>query len=228
MTRRPRVSVIVPVYNDSDALARLLAMLANAQLEIIVVDAGDATRSHLEALAQAAGARLIGSARGRGEQLATGIAHASGDYLWMLHADTVVSDACIRRIRGLSGIVWGRFDVSFEQAGLLRVVARLMNWRSARWGICTGDQGICVHRVLLERIGGFPRIPLMEDIELTRRLRRLQSPERWRETLVSSARKWRREGVVKTIVRMWLFRLAFWAGVSPDYLYQQYYGTRPS
>lgn len=225
-----RISVVVPVLNDAAALAALLGDLAGSGLEIVVADGGSQDGS--SALAARQGARLVSCKPGRGRQLDEGAKAAGGDWLWFLHADSRVSTAALAEIAGLPGQPpgWGRFDVQLDGSGrlakmLLRAVATLMNRRSALTGICTGDQGIFVHRALLDAVAGMPRQPLMEDIELSRRLRRLARPRRLRGPLRPSARRWLSRGPVRTILSMWALRLRYWLGASPERLAREYYGT---
>lgn len=121
---------------------------------------------------------------------------------------------------------WGRFDVRLSPASpLLNLVAWMMNQRSRLTGICTGDQAIFVRRDLFEQLGGYSDIPLMEDIDLSRRLRKIASPACLRPALTTSSRKWHKHGVCRTIALMWWIRLQYWAGVSPERLVRQYYGA---
>ena len=129
---------------------------------------------------------------------------------------------------------WGRFDVRLAPSSpLLNLVAWMMNQRSRLTGICTGDQAIFVRRELFEQLGGYADIPLMEDIELSRRLRKISRPACLRPALSTSSRKWQKHGVWRTIILMWWIRLQYWAGVKPERLVRQYYttpgrdGTRP-
>ena len=107
----------------------------------------------------------------------------------------------------------------------LEIVARSMNLRSCLTGICTGDQGIFAHRQLLEGIGGMPRQSLMEDIELSRRLRARQRPDCRAERVGTSPRRWRERGTVRTVVSMWRFRLRYWLGADAEHLAREYYGS---
>ena len=123
---------------------------------------------------------------------------------------------------------WGRFDVRLSPSSpMLNLVARMMNQRSRLTGICTGDQAIFVRRDLFDRLGGYADIPLMEDIDLSRRLRKISRPACLRPALTTSSRKWQKHGVLRTICLMWWVRLQYWAGVPPERLVQQYYGAAP-
>jgi len=154
-----------------------------------------------------------------------GAARADGELLLFLHADTRLPDhadaAVLRAVAG--GADWGRFDVSIEgRSALLRVVALLMNLRSRLTGIATGDQAIFVRRDLFQRLGGFADQPLMEDIELSRRLRAVSRPACLRARVRTSGRRWDSRGVWHTIVLMWRLRWRYWRGVPPEVLAREY------
>jgi rSAM/selenodomain-associated transferase 2 len=153
---------------------------------------------------------------------------ARGDILLFLHADTVLPEGAGKAILAAladAGTVGGRFDVRLDsRRPLLALVGWLMNRRSRLTGICTGDQGIFVRRTVFEALGGYPDIPLMEDVELTRRLKRHGRLVALPLRVVTSARKWEREGVLRTIVLMWALRLLYALGVSPARLHRCYYG----
>jgi rSAM/selenodomain-associated transferase 2 len=221
------VSVVIPVLDDAHALTRLLddlRLLGSDLLEVIVVDGGSQDESALRA--ESAGATLVRcSPPSRGAQLQAGARASRGDWIWFLHADSRVRLPALTFIRSQRAPGWGRFDVHFEpRVAGLGMVAALMNWRSRATGICTGDQGIFVHRQLLERVGGVPEQPLMEDVELSARLCRVARPVCSRVRLTSASRRWARDGVVRTIVRMWQLRLRYWLGAGPEVLARDYYG----
>jgi len=220
----PRVSVVVPVLNDARALESLLPRMAGSpRLEIIVADGGSVDRS--AAVTRAHGCRLVSSRPGRGYQLAEGCAGARAPWIWMLHADSVPSPEAFNHLLGLSPEHpgWGRFSVSLAPGAPLEIVACSMNLRSRLTGICTGDQGIFVHRELLDAVGGVPRQSLMEDIELSRRLKARQRPSCRGERIASSPRRWRAQGTLRTVLSMWLFRLRYWLGTDAERLAREYY-----
>lgn len=227
-------AVIMPVLNEAAALRTLLAALRTGGFaEIVVVDGGSADGS--PGLVEAAMARpgtpirLICAERGRARQMNAGAAESRASILLFLHADTHLPQDAARAIHSViqRGAVWGRFDVQLDSPRLLlRVVAWFMNRRSALTGICTGDQAIFVRREAFVRLGGYAPIPLMEDIELSRRLRRLGPPARLRTPVVSSARRWEQGGVLRTILQMWRLRLLYWLGVPAERLVQQYKAVR--
>ena len=221
------VSAVVPVLNDAAPLAALLEGLAGCHgLEVIVVDGG--SRDDAAGVCRRFGVRCVASRRGRAAQMRAGIAHARGEVIWLLHADAQATaahvDALLGVAAGRAGNVWGRFDVRLcGSAPALGVVGSLMNERSWLTGICTGDQGIFVGRALLAAVGGVPDQPLMEDIELSKRLRRLARPRRLRVPLGVSARRWERNGIARTVVLMWALRLRYFFGAPPEPLAQRYY-----
>lgn len=235
-----RLSVVVPVWQDDEALAALLAALQRQltphplllqQVEVIVVQADDAPRStpaelsspHISLESGLSVTRLL-APRGRGQQLDAGVRRARGEWLWLLHVDSEVPLAAFEYLCSPLPPGWGRFEVQLgQETTAAKLIAASMNLRSRLSGICTGDQGMFVHRRLLDRVGGVPRQPLMEDIELSRRLGRLCRPLCPPIVLVTSARRWVRDGVVRTILMMWIFRLRYWAGASPDVLARDYY-----
>jgi rSAM/selenodomain-associated transferase 2 len=158
--------------------------------------------------------------------MALGAARARHEILWFVHADTSVpKDADVSILDALSqaGKRWGRFDVRLSGDQLpLRVVEWMMNWRSRVTGVCTGDQGIFVTRRAYDAVGGMPDQALMEDLELSRRLRRAQRPACLTQRLVTSSRRWERRGILRTIVQMWSLRTAYALGVDPSRLNQWY------
>jgi rSAM/selenodomain-associated transferase 2 len=209
----PWVSVIIPVLNDAAALTLLLERLepqADARMELVVVDGGSSDDSLAVARRSGLVDQAFAAPRGRGAQLACGMMHARGCWLWLLHADSVPEPACLAYLLALDDRPgWGRFSVRLHGRPLLRAVARLMNWRSCLTGICTGDQAMFVHRDYLQAVGGMPAQALMEDIELSKRLKQLARPRCRAEVVGTSARRWLRRGVVRTILGMWLFRLRY-------------------
>lgn len=218
------VSVVVPVLNDAPALRSLLGALGGVNFEVIVVDGGSHDGS--AEVAEQAGALVIRSGASRGLQLDNGYRAASGDWIWMLHADAAPSPANVAEAAEWPSMPpgWGCFGVRLDGGTPLRLVAWLMNRRSALTGICTGDQGLFAHRQLLHAIGGVPRQPLMEDIEISKRLRRLTRPRRAHTLLSASGRRWRRHGAAQTIATMWWLRTRYALGASADGLYRHYYG----
>ena len=189
--------------------------------DVIVVDGGSSDRSR--AIATPLCDSLLVARAGRALQMNTGAAVASGDLLLFLHADTALASDAEEVLANIRHPQWGRFDLRFDHAVLsMRIIAACMNWRSRLTHIATGDQAIFVSRSLFRRVGGFPAIPLMEDIALSKRLRMMAPPLCLRAKVTSSARRWRSNGTVKTIFLMWFMRCAYALGVSPQRLARCY------
>ena len=222
-----KLSIIIPVLNEAQQLPHALECLAPVRergVEVIIVDGG----SEDETLAAAVrvGGRLVNSSKGRARQMNAGARIASGEILLFLHVDTALPENADRMIETAMcdrRRVWGRFDVHIQgRPWMLRVIAALMNWRSRISGIATGDQAIFVARSAFESVGGFPDQPLMEDIELCKRLRALSPPACLRARAVTSGRRWENCGVWRTIILMWRLRWAYWRGVPPSVLANVY------
>jgi rSAM/selenodomain-associated transferase 2 len=227
-----RVSVIVPVLDEAVSILRTLASVrtgrgqdkADVDAEIILVDGG--SRDGTAELAAPHCDQLIRAVRGRANQMNAGASAASGEWLLFLHADTLLPHGAIARLAALpddTAPVWGRFDVHIDGAHpMLRVVAALMNLRSRMTGIATGDQAIFVRRAAFLAIGGFPQQPLMEDIEISRRLKRIAPPLCLREQVRTSGRRWETRGLWRTIALMWTLRLRYWLGTPAEKLARIY------
>ena len=221
-----QLSIIVPALNEAACIRELLRQLQALRAqghEVIVVDGGSCDET--VALAQPLVDQLLPAPAGRALQMNIGAQAAGGRVLWFVHADTRVPETAAQVI--IDSVAhaarWGRFDVRLSGDRLLfRLVERMMNWRSRFTGIATGDQGIFVTRELFERVGGFAALPLMEDIDLSRRLKREQRPLCLRDTLTSSSRRWEQKGIVRTIALMWVLRLAYFLGVPPARLAMHY------
>jgi rSAM/selenodomain-associated transferase 2 len=223
-----RLAIVIPALNEAANLSRLLPDLARGcpGADIVVVDGGSGDDT-AAVVARLPGPRLLESARGRAVQMNHGAREARGDTLLFLHADTRLPDGAARAIEQTlaePGVVGGRFDVRFDnERPLFRVIAWFMNTRSRASGICTGDQAIFVRRADFEAVGGYPDIPLMEDIELSRRLKRRGKLRALRLRVTTSARKWEREGPLRTIGLMWALRFLHFCGVAPARLHRWYY-----
>ncbi|NMM37719.1 MAG: glycosyltransferase family 2 protein [Glaciimonas sp.] len=220
------LSIIVPVLNEAQALPllleRLLPLLRHG-CEVIIADGGSDDDS--ADIAQCAGFTLVRSARGRARQMNAGAARASFDTLLFLHADTQLPDgAAVLVEQALSGShCWGRFDVCIAgRAFMLRVVGRMMNLRSRLSGIATGDQAMFVSRAAFDAVGGFPDQPLMEDVELSKRLRKFSRPACVKRCVTTSGRRWETRGVWRTILLMWRLRWGYWRGVPASQLAEAY------
>jgi rSAM/selenodomain-associated transferase 2 len=226
------LSIVVPVLDEAENLERLLPHLRSRcpDAEVIVVDGGSADRTARVARAWPH-ARYLASRRGRARQMNAGARAAQGDMLLFLHADTLLpvgAGAAIARALADPKVVGGRFDVSFvSPRPAFRLIATFMNWRSRLTGIATGDQAIFVRRDVFEALGGYPDIPLMEDVELCARLKRRGPIQCLRLRVITSARKWEREGTLRTVVLMWALRLLYFLRVNPVRLHRWYYRRPP-
>jgi rSAM/selenodomain-associated transferase 2 len=238
------LAIVVPMLDEAATLPELLAHLAvwrDRGCEIVLVDGG--SRDDSVAIARAAGFRVMVAERGRACQMNAGARACGGAILLFLHADTRLPAEADTKVRvALEGGVqvpagpsaartrsarcahaWGRFDVRIDgRPRMLRVVAALMNLRSRSSGIATGDQAVFVRRDVFEALGGFPDQPLMEDIELSRRLLRVSRPACLRARVRTSGRRWEQRGVWRTIFLMWRLRWAYWRGVPAERLAEAY------
>lgn len=222
----PLLSVVIPVRNEAQALPFLLddlSALGAAGAELIVVDGGS-TDGTCE-VAHGRVDQLLKTGLGRAVQMNAGAATARGTYLWFLHADTRVSAEAISRLQQTleQRPLWGRFDVRLFPAGpALRLIGWMINLRSRLTGIASGDQGIFVDRACFDALGGYAHIPLMEDLQLCRRLKAQARPHCLRPPLITSSRRWLQHGVWRTVLLMWCLRLAYYAGANPEKLARQY------
>lgn len=223
-----RLSIIIPVLNESQALAGQLPALQELRAaghELIVVDGGstDGSPARCKGLVDA----LIHSAAGRAKQMNAGADRAEGDILLFLHIDTQLPDGVGQRLAeglGQSDRVWGRFDVRLSGTHpAFRVIETMMNWRSRLTGIATGDQAIFVRRDVFEAIGAYDDVPLMEDVLLSKKLKQYSRPLCLQPSVVSSSRRWEQHGIIRTVWLMWRLRLAFFLGAEPAALHRQYY-----
>jgi rSAM/selenodomain-associated transferase 2 len=222
-----QLSIIIPVLDEEPGIVAALEALGSLRergAEVIVADGGSADRT--VALARPLCERLIVAPRGRAAQMNAGAAAAHGNVLLFLHADTALppnADQLIAAGLAQSGRAWGRFDVRISgRHPLFPLIAAMMNLRSRLTGIATGDQAIFVDRAAFAAVGGYPDIALMEDIVLSRRLKRLSRPLCLGARALTSGRRWEKHGVVRTILTMWRLRLAFFFGAAPDKLAARY------
>lgn len=226
------IAVIIPVLNEQKALLALLPELLSLGFkETIMVDGGsrDLTVEVARAICQSAPQapfRIISGPCGRASQMNAGAALATSDILMFLHADTQLphnAGQMVEQAMDNPRCVGGRFDVRFPRdTGYAWIVSRLMNLRSRWSGISTGDQTIFVRRSVFEQLRGFADLPLMEDIEFSRRLKRVGTIAALHATVITSFRRWEQHGPLRTIIRMWIFRLCYWFGGDPR-RFQQYY-----
>jgi len=216
---RPRLSVIIPALNEEAAVARAVdSALAVPTVEVIVVDGGSRDRTSLVAASR--GVSVILSQKGRATQMNAGAGRASGDVLVFLHADTVLPpgyDRAIARTLDRPGTAAGAFRLAIGGgARSLRVIESLVHWRSTALGMPYGDQALFLTAEVFRRVGGFPELPIMEDLELTRRLKPLGRIRIATEPVVTSARRWHEGGVWRTTLLNQLCLAGYLAGVPAD------------
>jgi rSAM/selenodomain-associated transferase 2 len=222
----PWLLVVVPILNEELALPACLAALRDLPVRVVVVDGGSVDSSC--ELAAAAGVELLRSGAGRARQMNAGANLIEQERaVLFLHADVRLPEGWLAALeRALEqGARWGRFDVRLDsRQRLLSLVGAMMNLRSRLTGICTGDQAIFVESLAWRQSGGYASIPLMEDIELSGRLRRQAgAPAALRSRVLVSARRWQHRGVLRTIALMWTLRALYFAGCSPEWLHRLYY-----
>jgi rSAM/selenodomain-associated transferase 2 len=233
-----RLTIVIPVLDEAAIIAATLQALAPLRAcgaEVIVVDGGSSDST--VALARPIADRVVAERRNRGAAMNSGAALGTGEVFIFLHADTTLPDRADQLIAAALACrpsdrayrCWGRFDLRIAgRHPLLALVARMINWRSRLTGIATGDQAIFVTREAFWSVGGFPDLPLMEDIALSRKLKRLCRPLCIAAPAVTSGRRWDYHGLWQTVVLMWRLRLAYYLGVAPARLALAYGRTPPS
>jgi rSAM/selenodomain-associated transferase 2 len=222
------VSVVVPVLAGDEALAQVLQQLPpQDDVEIIVSIAGDGDTYALRAARP--DVLWVDTTAGRGPQLNAGAARARGRWLWFLHADSQLPDGWLDSFRLLdqSGIAVGgsfafRLDSDQWQA---RIIETGVRWRVRLFNLPYGDQGIFVRRSVFDRMGGFANIALMEDVEFVRRLKAQGELRHLRLQVVTSARRWQRDGWWRRSALNLAFLTLYSVGVSPDWLSRRYHRT---
>lgn len=224
-----KIAVIIPTLNEEQALPDTLQRTTALGFDdILVVDGGSTDRT--KAIAASHNVRCVTSRPGRARQMNAATSHSQAEVLLFLHADTLLPPTARQDIdRALAdpACVGGRFDVRFEpDAGLAWLIARLISLRSRWSGIATGDQALFVRREIFERLGGFADIPIMEDVDFTRRLKQTGRTVSLQTLVVTSYRRWKRYGVFRTIILMWTLRFLYWIGIHPGRLHRFYTAIR--
>lgn len=222
----PELSIIIPVLNEAGTIGECLWRLQTLRkrgVEIIVVDGGsqDATVTLASPLAD----RVIHSKQGRAVQMNTGATQATGRILLFLHVDTRLPEQAYKTILQSMELphVWGRFDVKLSgRHSMFRMIEQMMNLRSGLTGIATGDQAIFVTRSAYDSVGGFPDYPLMEDLEISKRLKKLAFPVCLKAKVITSSRRWEKNGIFRTIGVMWWLRFLYFLGTHPRVLQRAY------
>jgi rSAM/selenodomain-associated transferase 2 len=233
----PSVSVIIPALNEEESVAAAILSARSAGAdEVIVVDGGSADGT--VAAARPLADRVILASAGRARQMNAGARASRGDVLVFLHADTTLPAGSANRVRGAmtrDGVVGGAFCVGLAVSpgasalhrAVLALTGRMINVRARLFRAYTGDQAIFVRRDAFDRIGAFPEIPLMEDVELSRRMTRHGKTVLLPVRLATSARRWETRGIFATILLMWFLRIAYLLGMTPQRCARRYRGSAP-
>lgn len=230
------IAAIIPILNEEDGLPSFLEKLLSLNFEeIILVDGNSHDRSvevaqRLLNTSSQPQYRIISGSKGRAVQMNTGADQATSDILLFVHADTQLpldAKTVIEQALSSTRVAGGRFDVRFpNDSGYAWMVSRMMNHRSRLSGMNTGDQAIFVRRSVFESMGGFADIPLMEDLEFSRRLKQKGTVVALKDTVTTSFRRWEQDGPLQTIVRMWTLRFLYWVGWDPQRLHHYYSHVR--
>jgi rSAM/selenodomain-associated transferase 2 len=221
-----KLSIVIPVLSESEQIERCLnglQLLRQRGHEVIVVDGGSNDDTVLLALPLCD--RVIQSEKSRAIQMNSGAANATGHCILFLHADTILPPGITDLFLQLKNIEkeWGHFDIKLSGRNcLFRIIETCMNIRSRLTGIATGDQTVFVGKDLFNEINGFPEIALMEDIAISRILIKHSKPVCFREKVVSSSRRWEENGILKTILKMWVMRLLYFFHFDTDRLAKIY------
>jgi len=217
------VSIIIPVYNEASQLdgnlKKLFIDLKNSEIEVILSDGG--STDNTLTIAKQYPCKILSSEIGRARQMNTACDHANGEFLLFLHADSNLPDGWLKQVQASQN--WGFFPVRLSgRHWLLRIIESAINLRSRASKVATGDQGLYFRKSFFDDLKGFPDIPIMEDVAISKRARELSKPCIGRNPVVTSSRRWEQNGIVKTVVLMWGLRFAYWLGISPHRLHRIY------
>jgi len=218
------VSIIIPVYNEASQLDTNLNNLfegipGNAEVEVILSDGG--STDNTLAIAKQYPCKIISGKIGRARQMNAACHHANGDYLLFLHADSTLPGDWLKQVQASQ--IWGFFPVKLSgRHWLLRVIESAINFRSRVSKVATGDQGLFFSQSFFHHLDGFPDIPIMEDVAISKRAREFSKPTIGRNPVITSSRRWEQNGIIKTVFLMWGLRFAYCLGISPDRLHRIY------
>jgi len=220
-----RISLVVPTLNEEKNIAATVAAIRDLQPdELLIVDGGSTDQT--PEICRGLGLNVLSSPRSRSTQMNLGAERATGDVLLFLHADTRLPPSALDDIRAAMNdrrCPGGRFDIKLDgDHWMLKIVGAMISFRSRITKVATGDQAIFVRRDVFKAIGGYPDIPLMEDIALSRVLRRVGRVACLRSRVITSGRRWEIEGIWRTIFKMWTLKSLYLLGVSPVRLKRYY------
>lgn len=219
------ISIIIPTLNEAKSIEVTLYNLrriSTAAVEIILVDGGSADET-LHLASPYVDKCLLAETAGRARQMNAGAKTAKGDVLLFLHADTCLPESYEKYLGKMTKTDWGRFDVQLSgRQPILRVVEFMINLRSRLTSIATGDQAMFISKSLFTSVGGYDQVPLMEDILISKKLKKIKKPVLLKEKVMTSSRRWEEKGILKTILLMWRLRLQLFLGWSPESLASEY------
>ncbi len=219
-------TIVIPILNEETKIQACLMQLQGFRvkgIEVIVVDGGsvDKTPQLVEGLCD----QFVSAVPCRAVQMNAGARQARGEIILFLHVDTQLPEDFLEIINSIEtdNHCWGRFDVKLSgKRHAFRVIEWMMNLRSRLTGIATGDQVIFMTQKIYRTVGGFPEIALMEDIAMSRKLRKIHSPLCLRQRVTTSSRRWEKHGIASTIIKMWWLRFSYFMGIDPARLAKQY------
>jgi rSAM/selenodomain-associated transferase 2 len=226
------VSVVIPTYNESRKIETALTNLykiISPDDEVIVVD-GFSEDNTREIVSNFPDAKLLTSKKGRAKQMNLGAAEAKSQYVLFLHADTLISAECMTIMKNeisSNGIGWGWFLIKLDSSRFIfRVLEIGANMRTRFTGTPLGDHGIFIRKDLFGEVGGFPEIPIMEDIELVRKIKSISKGVEIKSPVTTSVRRFEKSGVIKTFLTMWILRILYYLGTPPETLARYYDNIR--
>jgi len=219
------ITVVIPTLNEEQVIAKsVLSAVAAGATEIIVSDGGSRDRT-LDIASEAGVTRIVRSLPGRGVQMNSGARLAKNKFVLFLHADNELSCRALEQLCDHDKAAWGAFRQRIDSPRMIyRLIEYGNQWRVQRRGMPFGDQGIFVRRSLFEKLGGFAEIPLMEDVEISQRLREIEKPTLLQGPLTINARRWEKRGVLRQTITNWQIQLSYFRGVPAEKLARRYYG----
>lgn len=218
------VSIIIPTLNEADSINATLEHIYQTRdrhrIEVIISDGGSTDRTI--DIAKSKPCSIVQGSSGRAQQMNRAARRAKGNLLLFLHADTRLPEGWFDAVRRADK--WGFFPLKLSgKHGFLRVIERAVTLRSRLTSVAGGDQALFFKRDYFDLIGGYSDIPLMEDIAICKAARRSAKPDIPADAVITSSRRWETKGIARTVLLMWLLRLGYFAGLSPQRLHRLYY-----